>query len=99
MKKIIYTLSALAFFALAGKAQTPSKQEPKKETAPATEQSKPAAVKKGEQAHEPKAGTRMAINEKGVPASKASTAKEKKEASVIGFRGEQEELKRHRMSG
>lgn len=89
MKKIIYTLSFLALFAVAGKAQnaTPIQEAGKSEVMPPSTKQQAATAqqapkKKTDESttakEKPKSsGTRMAINEKGVPATKA--AKDKKE--------------------
>ena len=82
MKKIVYTSSLLVLFAISGKAQSETKQqEPTK--AAQEPQAKPAPAQKAEKApaaaQPSSSGTRMAINEKGVPASKATATKEKKE--------------------
>ena len=80
MKKIIYTLSFLAFSSLVANAQTSGAATPVQGTVgmtqPSPAQQKSAAeLKKTETptATEPQKGTRMAINEKGVPASKGGT--------------------------
>jgi hypothetical protein len=88
MKKTIYTLAFVALLSVMAKSQSatePKKAEPvKKETvnpdgtiAPVqgVQDEKPA------QAQEPKkSGTRMAITEKGVPASKSTDSKSQKAA-------------------
>ncbi len=93
MKKIVYTLSFLAFFTLASKAQTPSaapQQEPKKEVAPEKKTAQPSSStsKKEETATGTAPRTRMAINEKGVPASKATTPKDKKDEKTTSTPGQ-----------
>jgi len=77
MKKIIYTLSFLAFSSLVSRAQTSSSLTPVQGTVgmiqPSPAKQKSATeLKKVEPAEStvPQTGTRMAINEKGVPASK-----------------------------
>ncbi|MES2681631.1 MAG: hypothetical protein V4635_17175 [Bacteroidota bacterium] len=81
MKKLIYSISLVTLISIAGKAQTDKpagKQEAtKKEAAASHEVATPQNVVKEEKAPaaEPKnGGTRMAINEKGVPATKAAKA-------------------------
>ncbi len=88
MKKTVYTLAFVALFSVMAKSQSADpqkKKEPaKKETvnpdgtlAPAPAVSSPEPDAK--QADQPmKSGTRMAITEKGVPASKSSDAKAQK---------------------
>ena len=85
MKKLIYTVAFVAFISIAGQAQTDkpaAKQEPaKKEAAASHEMMNSSGNVKEEKATEPK--TRMAINEKGVPAAKTNKGimKEEKAAS------------------
>ena|SRR6218665_548139 len=91
MKKIVYTLSFLTVFAVAAKAQSAStaQQEPKKETIKGeTMQSTdkrvpshgtPSQPAPAQEAQPAAPKTRMAINEKGVPATKPAEAKTKKE--------------------
>jgi hypothetical protein len=100
MKKSLYTLSFLTLFTLAANAQsavTPVKQEKEngakkvdgaKQTAPEKKTAEP--VKQEKATNESKGTTRMAITEKGVPAStsskeakatKAGTKEEKKTES------------------
>jgi hypothetical protein len=75
MKKTIFTLAAVAFLAVAGHAQDKSsKKEKEKTSASTTTEVNPDGTLKqsGEQQAEPrkeqkKGGTRMAINEKGMP--------------------------------
>ncbi|HWY10688.1 MAG TPA: hypothetical protein VN026_05140 [Bacteroidia bacterium] len=95
MKKIILTLSFVALFSVVSKAQdSKSKhtQEPVKTvvnsdgtTTTVTASSTPA-----EQTPAKKGGTRMAINEKGLPGgstAKKEPAKEEKAAPVMGQPG------------
>ncbi len=89
MKKTLYTLSFVAFFALVTQAQSKPETATKKEQATqATEQINADGTKMvndGKQATDnvkkevPKDGTRMAITEKGVPASKNRQATDNKE--------------------
>ena len=86
MKKLFYTISFVALLSIAGKSQTDkpaAKQEPaKKETIQSAATTHDAA--KDEKADQPKStGTRMAINEKGVPASKAAKDKPAKEEKAV----------------
>lgn len=87
MKKLVYTLSFVALVGLTSKAQEPVKQEqpaPVKKEAknnqrPVSETPAPEAKQPGEQ---PK--SRMAITQKGVPASKSKESKETKQADPKG---------------
>ena len=81
MKKTVYTLAFIALFSVMANAQAPEKakkQEPAKSAtvnpdgtvapAGAATEAQPAEGKKSDT--KPASGTRMAITEKGVPASK-----------------------------
>jgi hypothetical protein len=73
MKKTIYTLAAVAFLAVAGHAQDKTSKKEKEKPASSAEVNPDGTIKQsGEQQAEPKkeakkGGTRMAINEKGMP--------------------------------
>ncbi|MDX2172919.1 MAG: hypothetical protein SFY56_07355 [Bacteroidota bacterium] len=71
MKKLVYSIALVALFNLTSKAQElksgNTKQEPVKKEG-ATSETKKEEPKK--------AGTRMAINEKGLPGTKTNTKKE-----------------------
>jgi hypothetical protein len=110
MKKIIYTLSFLTVFAVAAKAQASSatQQEPKKETVKGESMesevkrvpspSKPAQSAQPAQPAQAQPAapkTRMAINEKGVPASKTAEAKTKKEAQPAASPGQPTTTEKH----
>jgi hypothetical protein len=109
MKKIIYTLSFLTVFAVAAKAQATSatSQEPKKETLnnkeslnSTTDKRAPGQAQPAKEAQQPAAPTaapktRMAINEKGVPASKATEAKTKKEDKPAATPGQPTATEKH----
>ena len=79
MKKSILALSLVALFSLASNAQDTkkaTKQEPTKQ--PTKEEApKSTTVNETKKEDEPqKSGTRMAINEKGLPGNKSNTKKE-----------------------
>ena len=79
MKKLAYTLALVALFSVASNAQDTkkgSKQEPKKQ--PTGMEADPKATTTTTTATEEpkKSGTRMAINEKGLPGNKSNTKKE-----------------------
>jgi len=91
MKKLIYTFSFATLLGLAAKSQTvneSAKQDGAKQSTPAavlvaTESANEKTQKAPAPVSEPKSGTRMAINEKGVPASKAAKDKSKEEKAQI----------------
>jgi hypothetical protein len=81
MKKLVYTLSFVTLLGIAGKAQTmePAKQDPKKGDG------KPATITPVPNSEEPK--SRMAITQKGVPASRTKE-KDPKDAKAAEPKGQ-----------
>lgn len=87
MKKLVYTLSFITLLGLAGKAQSTAQPvkpvEPAKQTEPSKKENKatitPAGASEMPSSNEPK--SRMAITQKGVPASKTKENKDAKAAA------------------
>jgi hypothetical protein len=77
MKKLVYSIALVALFNLTSNAQdtkSSKKQEPKKQPTAGTLEADPKSTTTTEEPK--KAGTRMAINEKGLPGTKTNTKKE-----------------------
>ena len=81
MKKLAYTIALVALFSVASNAQDTkkgTKQEPKKQ--PTSTEADPKSITTTTTTtttEEPKkSGTRMAINEKGLPGTKSNSKKE-----------------------
>lgn len=94
MKKTIYTIAFIALFSAFANAQDTKQVKQDKpvqatttdvapaaaaDNAQAQDNSKPAATKETKTEAKPAAGTRMAITEKGVPASKKAAEPKKSE--------------------
>lgn len=78
MKKIIYSIAFLSAFSFAANAQENPKTK-KQETVKKESKSSDEKTSTKTKTEEPKkAGTRMAINEKGLPGTKSNTKKEEK---------------------
>jgi len=73
MKKVIYAIALVSLFSLASNAQEP-KKDPKKQT-PVTHENDTKTIKTEEAPK--KGGTRMAINEKGLPGTKTKSQNSK----------------------
>ncbi len=81
MKKTIYSIALLALFTLTTKAQEPKKETKKQ---PTSLEEAPKATSTGDEGPKKKGGTRMAINEKGLPNTKTKSQNETKEAPKEG---------------
>jgi hypothetical protein len=83
MKKTVFTIAAVAFLAVAGQAQDKSSKKEKATTSKESKEVKPDGTvsQSGNQEAESKreakkGGTRMAINEKGMPGNAGKKEKE-----------------------
>ncbi len=87
MKKLIYTLSFVAVCGIAAKAQSgDSQQDPKQVKLEKAQPQQPSGTETKSEGDKPK--TRMAITQKGLPASKSAKVGDSKEAKPAENKGQ-----------